>query len=169
MKSEFLKISILSFSIIAVLLTTFQLFSSTVCNLDNQVNEVNQNNMKIRLELFTSNIENTIIFYQDVLGFKPLNSSSNTYQPIQNGQVVLGIGLLDSLGNNHYFNSELSDLKFGYGVEIVLEVDNIQLTYNKVKKANIEIESELKKRPWGLKDFRLVDPNGYYIRITSKD
>jgi uncharacterized glyoxalase superfamily protein PhnB len=125
--------------------------------------------MTIRLELFTSNIAKTVSFYQDVLGFKPLNSASHTYQPIQNGQVVLGIGLLESLGNNHYFNSELSDLKFGYGVEIVLEVDDIQLIYNKVKKANVEIESELKKRPWGLKDFRLVDPNGYYIRVTSKD
>lgn len=23
-------------------------------------------------------------------------------------------------------------------------------------------------RPWGLKDFRICDPDGYYLRITSK-
>jgi hypothetical protein len=24
-------------------------------------------------------------------------------------------------------------------------------------------------RPWGLRDFRMVDPDGYYLRITSHD
>lgn len=168
MKLEFLKKKIAILATLMTLLIAFQLFSSTLCNLETQSNEVNPAEMTIRLELFTSNIAKTVRFYQDVLGFKPLNSASSNYQPLQNGKVILGIGLLESLGDNHYFNSNPSDLKFGYGVEIVLEVDDIQLIYNKVKRANAEIESELKERPWGLKDFRLIDPNGYYIRVTSK-
>ncbi|MBW2936765.1 VOC family protein [Aureisphaera sp. CAU 1614] len=124
--------------------------------------------MTMRLELFTSNIEQTVNFYKNVLGFKSLKSSISTYQPIQNGQVVLGIGLIENLGNDHYFNPNQIDIQYGFGVEIVLEVEDIKFIYNKVKMADIEIESELKKQPWGLTDFRLVDPNGYYIRVTSK-
>lgn len=168
MKLEFLKKGFTFFFTIIALLITFLMFSATFPYTCTQENEVNSTDMTIRLELFTSNIEKTVRFYQDVLGFKPLNSASSTYQPIQNGRVVLGIGLFESLGNGHYFNSYQNDNKFGHGVEIVLEVDDIQLIYNKVKLANVEIESELKDRPWGLKDFRLVDPNGYYIRVTSK-
>ncbi|WP_366663858.1 hypothetical protein [Geobacillus subterraneus] len=31
----------------------------------------------------------------------------------------------------------------------------------------IELESELKQQEWGMTDFRLTDPDGYYLRITS--
>ncbi|WP_350223849.1 hypothetical protein [Rhizobium sp. CNPSo 3490] len=27
--------------------------------------------------------------------------------------------------------------------------------------------SALAMQPWGLPDFRLVDPDGYYVRVTS--
>ncbi len=154
MNLEFLKKSFTFFFTIIALLITFLMCSATFPYTSTQENEVNTTDMTIRLELFTSNIEKAVRFYQDVLGFKPLNSASSTYQPIQNGQVVLGIGLLESLGNSHYFNFYQHDNKFGYGVEIVLEVDDIQLIYNKIKRANVEIESELKEQPWGLKDFR---------------
>lgn len=169
MKSKFLRKFIAFTAIFIALLITFQLYSSPFKNSENQKRIINSSFMTMRLELFTSDINKTVNFYQDVLGFKSLKSNSSAYQPIQKGQVILGIGLLESLGSNHYFNSKKGDIQFGYGVEIVLEVDDIQLVYNKVKEANIDIESELKKQPWGLTDFRITDPNGYYIRVTSKE
>jgi lactoylglutathione lyase len=33
---------------------------------------------------------------------------------------------------------------------------------------NYPIESELKLQSWGMKDFRITDPDGYYLRLTSK-
>jgi uncharacterized glyoxalase superfamily protein PhnB len=168
MKLKFYRKGVVSAIIFITIIITYRLCRLSVINTVGNENEVAATDMIIRLELFTSNIPQTVRFYQDVLGFKPLNSASPNYQPIQNGQVLLGIGLLESLGNSHYFNTYQNDTKFGYGVEIVFEVDDIQLIYNKVKRSNVEIESELKDRPWGLKDFRLIDPNGYYIRVTSK-
>ena len=168
MKLEYLKKKFTVLVILLLLLNAFLLFSLPFCNFETQSNEDNNAEMTIRLELFTSNIAKTVRFYQDILGFKPLNSASSNYQPIQNGKVTLGIGLFEYLGDNHYFNSYQFDIKFGFGVEIVLEVDDIHLIYNKVKRANVEIESELMERPWGLKDFRLIDPNGYYVRVTTK-
>jgi uncharacterized glyoxalase superfamily protein PhnB len=29
--------------------------------------------------------------------------------------------------------------------------------------------AELRRQPWGLTDFRLLDPDGYYWRVTSRD
>ena len=31
------------------------------------------------------------------------------------------------------------------------------------------ISEELRLQPWGLHDFRLADPDGYYLRITHGD
>ena len=169
MKFNFLKKFFAFIALFLALLITYQLYSSPFKNSDIQMNVISPSNLTIRLELFTSNIDKTVNFYQDVLGFKSLKSSNSNYQPIQKGQVILGIGLLESLGSNHYFNSYQGDIQFGYGVEIVLEVEDINLAYNKAKMANVDIESELKTQPWGLTDFRLTDPNGYYIRVTSKE
>jgi hypothetical protein len=30
------------------------------------------------------------------------------------------------------------------------------------------MEEDLQPRPWGLEDFRLVDPDGYYLRVTFR-
>jgi uncharacterized glyoxalase superfamily protein PhnB len=35
-----------------------------------------------------------------------------------------------------------------------------------VVKAGYRLLEPLRERPWGLRDFRVVDPDGYYLRIT---
>lgn len=74
-------------------------------------------------------------------------------------------------GNEHvyeqsYFQQFPKDTKRGYGVEIIIMVADIDAYYEKVKDG-IHIVDELVLRPWGLKDFRIEDPFGYYLRVTS--
>lgn len=54
----------------------------------------------------------------------------------------------------------------GYGVEIVLMVADVEAYYESVK-SFASVVGPLSLRPWGLKDFRIEDPFGYYIRVTS--
>jgi len=75
-------------------------------------------------------------------------------------------------GNEHvyeqtYFKRFQKDTKRGYGVEIVIMVENIDEYYLKVKDYANVVE-ELVLQPWGLKDFRTEDPYGYYLRFTSR-
>jgi len=53
--------------------------------------------------------------------------------------------------------------------EIVLKVDNVQEDYRSVHASGHPIVEELQERPWGLTDVRIVDPDGYYLRITARD
>lgn len=126
--------------------------------------------MNLRLELFTSNMEKSVDFYTGVLDFKMEGSSINhSYQPVKKGNVTLGIGPLRKLSEDHHFNPKDGTIQKGYGVELVLEVDNVTEVYEQVKSSGYPIHGPLKTQPWGLTDFRLVDPNGYYLRITSKE
>lgn len=75
-------------------------------------------------------------------------------------------------GNEHvyeqeYFSHFPRDSKRGYGVELVLMVDDIDAYYDKVKDI-ANVFEPLQLRPWKLRDFRCVDPAGYYLRFTSK-
>jgi lactoylglutathione lyase len=54
------------------------------------------------------------------------------------------------------------------GVELVLEVDDIVEERNRVVAHGWPLEEDLSVRPWGLTDFRLLDPSGYYLRLTNR-
>lgn len=124
--------------------------------------------MSLRLELFVEDIAESVAFYSSILGFEQLEGSA-TYTPVKNGSVLLGLGLARRLPNYHYFNPQVQNERRGLGAEIVLEVVDIENTFRKVKASGYPILSPLTKRSWGQTDFRLADPDGYYLRVTSKD
>jgi catechol 2,3-dioxygenase-like lactoylglutathione lyase family enzyme len=124
--------------------------------------------MSIRLELFVTDMEKSIDFYTTVLGFERLKGEP-TYVPVRSGSVVIGLGPAATLPKQHHFNPEVQNGRRGLGTEIVLEVDDIQAFFEKVKASGYKkVSSPLRKQTWGATDFRLVDPDGYYLRITSR-
>ena len=90
------------------------------------------------------------------------------------GYLILKMGnniLCFWAGNEHvyeqpYFMRFSKNTKRGYGVEIVIMVEDVEVYYSKVK-GFANVVEELTLQPWGLKDFRVEDPFGYYLRITS--
>nr|WP_297784935.1 VOC family protein [uncultured Allomuricauda sp.] len=132
-------------------------------------NHSEKDKMTLRMELFTSDMKKSVDFYTKVLGFTMEGTEINmSYQPVRKGNVVIGIGPIRKLSKNHHFNPDLKPINKGYGVEIVLEVADIKEVYEQVKASGYSIHEPLTYQNWGLEDFRLVDPDGYYLRITSK-
>jgi len=56
----------------------------------------------------------------------------------------------------------------GAGVEVVLEVDDLDAITRRVRDAGYAVAEPVQRRPWGLRDFRLADPDGYYLRVTTQ-
>ena len=52
-------------------------------------------------------------------------------------------------------------------MEIVLEVEDLGDALEAVRAAGHAVVEPIRARPWGLEDFRLTDPDGYYIRVTT--
>ncbi|MEK7127517.1 MAG: VOC family protein [Patescibacteria group bacterium] len=65
-----------------------------------------------------------------------------------------------------FFKKYPKNSKRGYGVEIVLMIKNVENFYNEVRDFANVVEP-LQKRPWGLIDFRIEDPFGFYLRFTE--
>lgn len=56
-------------------------------------------------------------------------------------------------------------------MEIVLEVDDLdelRALYHRCQARGV-VAAALRLQPWGLQDFRVVDPDGYYLRVTHGD
>ncbi len=119
-----------------------------------------------RLELFVDDMIASIDFYNKVLGFEIGKQQPDKYTPMTNGNIVLSLNLRANLPDDHPVQAKTGE-RLGRGVEFVLEVNDIEAIYERVLSTNWPLSSELQHQPWGLTDFRIVDPDGYYWRITT--
>jgi lactoylglutathione lyase len=124
--------------------------------------------MNLRLELFVNDMDRSINFYRDILGFALLRRDSG-YASIRRGNVTFGLGPIAKLSEEEgYFTRSRVSGERGLGVEIVLEVDDLAAALAQVERAHYPVHEPVQRRPWGLSDFRLIDPDGYYLRITTR-
>ena len=65
-----------------------------------------------------------------------------------------------------YFQNFPSNTKRGYGVEIVIMAEDIENLYKKAT-SFCNVVDKLQRQPWGLQDFRIEDPFGFYIRFSE--
>ena len=125
---------------------------------------------KLQLELHVDDFE-PIKDYYSKLGFniiwerKPEGFKGYLVLDIQ-GNTLCFWGGNKSVYDQPHFSQFPDSTPRGYGVEAVIMINNIKDYYEKVSKIANVVEP-LIKQPWGLWDFKAVDPAGYYLRFTS--
>ncbi|WP_077296904.1 VOC family protein [Virgibacillus pantothenticus] len=123
--------------------------------------------MSIRVELFVKNLEDSKNFYEQ-LSFEIMNKKESIIN-LKHGDSTLLLTSKEILNDDHYFMRNNTQSQLGIGVEIILETDHVETLFKNMQYKNPQsIESKLKTQPWGMTDFRIIDPDGYYIRVTSK-
>ena len=125
--------------------------------------------MRLRLELFVADLDASIRFYERVLAFE-LQRREPDYASLRADDVILGLGAIAKLPDRDPgpgFTRSRLHADRGAGVEIVLEVDDLGAALDRVQRARHPLVETIRDRPWGLRDFRLVDPDGYYWRVTE--
>lgn len=89
------------------------------------------------------------------------------YLVVKRGNNILCFwGGNEKITEHEYFSGWPKDTKKGFGIELVIMIEDVEKFYEEVKQFAKVVE-ELKVKPWGLKDFRIEDPFGFYIRFTE--
>ena len=102
-------------------------------------------------------------FYRDVLGFDVVRderTATRPYVAFERGGARLGAAVRSAIDDAELRRPPV-------GVELVLEVEDLSVERSRVAAADWPVEEDLTRRPWGLSDFRLLDPDGYYWRLTG--
>ncbi|HTZ45474.1 MAG TPA: VOC family protein [Jatrophihabitans sp.] len=122
-----------------------------------------------RFELFVHDHAASIAFYERALGFEVARRHDN-YVSLRHGDVTIGLGRIDDLPEHDdgpgFTRSRLRDDR-GAGVEIVFETDRLDALHDRARASGYPLAAPLTDRPWGLRDFRIADPDGYYLRVTE--
>lgn len=104
-----------------------------------------------------------------VLGFELLRRERE-YVLLCAGIVTLGLGPISKLPfNDGYFTGTRRAEDRRASVETVLGVDDLTKCHKRVLASGHPILHTLREQPWDLTDFRIIDPDGYSLRITSRE
>lgn len=117
---------------------------------------------RLRIELFPADLDAWCDFWVRVMGFALVRDERDDpapYVAVERGEVRLGAARRDGA-------VDPSQRRPPTGTEVVLEVADVVAERDRVA-ATWRLEEDLRHRPWGLTDFRLLDPAGYYVRVTS--
>lgn len=117
----------------------------------------------LRCEIFPVDLDSTVAFYTDVLGFQLTRDDrggSDPYVALTLGSVRLGAAQRPDIGDR-------GSRRPPAGVELVLETADLNSARARVAAAGWPVTEDVTERPWGANDFRLLDPSGYYWRVTE--
>lgn len=120
--------------------------------------------MALRIELFPSDLDRFVAFYVDVLGFEiaeDLRGDSAPYVAVRSGGARIGAAPA-------WERVDSGQRELPTGTEIVLEVDDPAELEGRVRAAGYPLTEGLTRTPWGVTHFRVHDPDGYHLRITSR-
>jgi catechol 2,3-dioxygenase-like lactoylglutathione lyase family enzyme len=118
----------------------------------------------LRCEIFPADLDATAAFYVDVLAFELVRDERGAAAPylaLRRGDAELGAAQRAAVGDRDQRRPPV-------GVELVLEVDDLEADRARVAAAGWPVAEDIAPRPWGLRDFRLLDPDGYYWRVTTR-
>jgi catechol 2,3-dioxygenase-like lactoylglutathione lyase family enzyme len=105
------------------------------------------------------NLQDTVAYYRDQLGF---------YKEWFWGEQDAGI----RRDNMHLLFNYAPDFVERINTqtqhfEIMWFVDNVNEIYEEFKQKDVIIASEPENKPWGVREFTVLDINGYYLRIAE--
>src|SRR5438270_3456743 len=120
------------------------------------------------VELCVSNFEQSIQWFENVLGFRVVARDEDEYVELSRGETSIQL----ATDKSPYWASERSRLlppgQRGSGVEIILLVDNVEAVYRQAMQARADIVRPLADYPWHMRQFWVRHPDGYLIRPAQK-
>ncbi|MXX03942.1 MAG: hypothetical protein F4X08_00855 [Gemmatimonadetes bacterium] len=128
--------------------------------------QVQSQSVRLQVNLAVKDLQVSAAFYTETFGFKELSNDPG-YILLQRNELVLGLKTDELLWYPDPGEQPVESLARGVGVELVLEISDIGQFHAKMQQAGVAIHEPLTEQPWGATDFRMLDPDGYYWRITS--
>lgn len=122
-------------------------------------------------ELLVTNFNSSLKFYTNLLGFNIQFQRTNpdfAYLDLNYAQLMLE-QMTDDI-----WNVGQMEIPFGRGINLQIEVTDVQTIYKNLKLANISIFREIKETWYktgsyesGQKEFLIQDPDGYLLRFSQ--
>jgi len=121
------------------------------------------------MELSTTRVEDYLSFFESVADFKLVMRKPGYLEACSD---LAELSFIDPKywSTGHPFSGKLTGSGQGVGIEIGIVVADLDKAYAaavKFQDKGWPISTGIVHRPWGVRDFRVLAPDGYYLRFTE--
>ena len=128
-----------------------------------------QEAVPITVELFVPDVEASVRFYTEKLGFTVLRmdrASLGGRDQVSFAAIAMGRAVLFVAHDSLY--GEAPTAQRGAGIDVRIMVDDVDAVYRLALDNGISIAHDVADRPYGLRDFIIRDPDGFRIRFATR-
>lgn len=122
--------------------------------------------MEMAIELFVTRPLPVADFLREALGFEFAQAAAGFMELHRGGAAIYLRSGLDDLGEGHPFARPKARGRRGFGVEIVLDVEDLAHAHEVAVALGLA-PTAITVPPWGGADFRVTLPDGFYFRIRE--
>lgn len=122
------------------------------------------------MELATTRPEAYLAYFESVAGFKAVRQELGYIQARSEHAELTFLDPTKIWAKGHPFSGKLNGTGQGLGIEIGIVVADLDKAYaaaSALKDKGWPISTGIVLRPWGVRDFRVLAPEGYYFRFTE--
>ena len=123
---------------------------------------------KLNPNLIVSNVDASLRFYEDVLGFDRSMTfpelSPFMFASVTSGPVKIFLSDRSTVIKE---DPRLSDLPFGGGNIMLIEVDGVDAVHTRIASL-VKVVMSLRTQSFGLREFAIQDPDGYIITFAER-
>ena len=123
---------------------------------------------KLTPNLIVSNVERSLAFYRDVLGFQVgatvPDGAPYVFASVQSGGIEIFLNAPEPAVSEY---PAFKDRPIGGTLTLFIEVTNIEQAYESLK-SRLTIVMPLEKKWYGVTEFAFTDPDGYVITFAER-
>lgn len=118
------------------------------------------------VELYVEDLAYYVRIFHDALGFEVTRDEGDWLELRSSHGTVL-LNRFDDPEPGHPFERYRDQPRRGMGVEIGIVVNRVEESWVKAKQIPGCVVTDVRLQDWGLTDYRILTPHGYYLRITT--
>ena len=124
---------------------------------------------KLTPNLIVSDVERSLAFYRDVLGFtvtaRVPDEGPLVFAALENGPVEI---FLNGAEASYAEYPGLKDRPIGGSLTLFMETESIRAIHDLLKD-NVKIVMPLEKKWYGVTEFAIADPDGWVITLAERE
>jgi hypothetical protein len=120
------------------------------------------------VELYVEDPAYYVRIFRDALGFQVLRDEG-TYVELGSSRGMVILNAFEDADAGHPFEHYRQEKRRGIGVEIgiVVDADRLEPTWQAARRIDGCVVSDVVAQEWGMTDYRILTPHGYYLRVTT--
>jgi lactoylglutathione lyase len=118
------------------------------------------------VELYVEEPAYYVRIFRDALGFD-VTRDEGDFVELRTARAIVLLNKFDDPDAGHPFEHYRAERRRGLGVEIGVVTEKIHEAWSAAKAVEGCTVSDVVTQEWGMTDFRILTPHGYYLRVTT--